>query len=147
MLVMKFPPGTSLPSAAELKARFVRFGALDQSGTRVFWKSSTCRVVFRYKVDAQAACKYANGNNTLFGNVKVRYSLRDFEASTNEVGDSDKSRGDDASNETPRSKDPIVEREREINISISISCAGNNPAEVHFEESNRRRGRAGKQRW
>ncbi|KAK3199959.1 hypothetical protein Dsin_023374 [Dipteronia sinensis] len=112
MLVMKFPPGTSLPSAAELKARFGRFGALDQSGTRVFWKSSTCRVVFRYKVDAQAACKYANGNNTLFGNVKVRYSLRDFEASTNEVGDSDKSRGDDVSNETPRSKDPIVERER-----------------------------------
>ncbi|KAK2640349.1 hypothetical protein Ddye_028144 [Dipteronia dyeriana] len=112
MLVMKFPPGTSLPSAAELKARFGRFGALDQSGTRVFWKSSTCRVVFRYKVDAQAACKYANGNNTLFGNVKVRYSLRDFEASTNEVGDLDKSRGDDASNETPRSKDAIVERER-----------------------------------
>ncbi|KAI9185455.1 hypothetical protein LWI28_007396 [Acer negundo] len=113
MLVMKFPPGTSLPSAAELKARFGRFGALDQSGTRVFWKSSTCRVVFRYKVDAQAACKYANGNNTLFGNVKVRYSLRDFEASTNEVGDSDKSRGEDAaSNETPRSKDGIVERER-----------------------------------
>ncbi|KAH7574688.1 hypothetical protein JRO89_XS03G0331100 [Xanthoceras sorbifolium] len=110
MLVMKFPPGTSLPSAAELKARFGRFGPLDQSGTRVFWKSSSCRVVFRYKVDAHAAFKYANGNNALFGNVKVRYSLRDFEASTNEVADSDKSRGDDATNETPRSKDPMVER-------------------------------------
>ncbi|KAJ0253130.1 Uncharacterized protein HA466_0122090 [Hirschfeldia incana] len=80
MLVMKFPPGTSLPSPALLKARFGRFGLLDQSAIRVFWKSSTCRVVFLYKADAQTAFRYATGNNALFGNVNVRYFLRDVDA-------------------------------------------------------------------
>lgn len=108
MLVMKFPPETSLPSAAELKARFGRFGSIDQSAIRVFWKSSTCRVVFRHKADAQAAYRYANGNNTLFGNVKVRYILREVEAPAPEVPDFDKVRGDDPSNEMSRIKDPTV---------------------------------------
>ncbi|CAI0459938.1 unnamed protein product [Linum tenue] len=77
MLVMKFPPRTNLPSVAELKARFARFGSIDPSAIRVFWKSSTCRVVFRYRQDAEAALKYANRNSYLFGNVDVKYSLRD----------------------------------------------------------------------
>ncbi|RVW55617.1 hypothetical protein CK203_088094 [Vitis vinifera] len=34
MLMMKFPPKTTLPSIPELKARFVRFGPLDHSATR-----------------------------------------------------------------------------------------------------------------
>ncbi|XP_031253836.1 uncharacterized protein LOC116111826 [Pistacia vera] len=110
MLVMKFPPGTSLPSAAELKARFGRFGSIDQSAIRVFWKSSTCRVVFRYKADAQAACKYANGNNALFGNVNVRYIVREVEAPAAEAPDTDKSRGDDPPVETVRIKDPMLDR-------------------------------------
>lgn len=110
MLVMKFPPETSLPSAAELKARFGRFGSLDQSAIRVFWKSFTCRVVFKHKADAQAAYKYANGNNTLFGNVKVRYILREVEAPAPEVPDFDKVRGDESSYETPRIKDPVADR-------------------------------------
>ncbi|XWS24867.1 hypothetical protein CRYUN_Cryun27aG0021800 [Craigia yunnanensis] len=110
MLVMKFPPQVSLPSVAELKARFGRFGSLDQSAIRVFWKSATCRVVFRYKIDAQAAYRYANGTNSLFGNVNVRYHLRSVEASTTEALDSDKARGDDTASETIRVKDPVVER-------------------------------------
>ncbi|CAN1161448.1 PWWP domain-containing protein 1 [Linum perenne] len=81
MLVMKFPPQTSLPSPAELKARLARFGPLDQSATRVFWKSSTCRVVYRYKLDAEAAIRYATRKNSnLFGNVDVKYTLRDVMA-------------------------------------------------------------------
>ncbi|KAJ6434464.1 hypothetical protein OIU84_018056 [Salix udensis] len=72
MLMLKFPPETSLPSAAQLKARFARFGSIDQSAIRVFWKSSQCRVVFRRKLDAQAALKYALGNKSLFGDVNVR---------------------------------------------------------------------------
>ncbi|KAK8474371.1 hypothetical protein V6N13_012471 [Hibiscus sabdariffa] len=110
MLVMKFPPQVSLPSVAELKARFGRFGSLDQSAIRVFWKTSTCRVVFRYKIDAQAAYRYANGTNSLFGNVDVRYHLRSVEAPTAEALDSGKGRGDDTIGETIRVKEPVVER-------------------------------------
>lgn len=79
MLVMKFPPNTSLPSVAELKARFARFGTLDYSSLRVFWKTSTCRVVFQHKPDAVSAYKYAVGNGSLFGNVNVRYFVREVE--------------------------------------------------------------------
>ncbi|KAF2307259.1 hypothetical protein GH714_025857 [Hevea brasiliensis] len=111
MLVMKFPPGTSLPSVAELKARFARFGSIDQSAIRVFWQSSTCRVVFRHKLDAQAAYKYAVGNNSLFGNdVNVRYTVREVGAPAPEAPESDKGREDDTSVEAPRLKDPANER-------------------------------------
>ncbi|KAF8053986.1 hypothetical protein N665_1358s0021 [Sinapis alba] len=95
MLVMKFPPGTSLPSPALLKARFGRFGLLDQSAIRVFWKSSTCRVVFLYKADAQTAFRYATGNNSLFGNVNVRYFLRDADAPKAEPNEPENAKEDD----------------------------------------------------
>ncbi|XP_039039888.1 uncharacterized protein LOC120177972 isoform X2 [Hibiscus syriacus] len=114
MLVMKFPPEVSLPSAAQLKARFGRFGALDQSAIRVFYKSSTCRVVFRHKIDAQAAYRYANGTNSLFGNVNVRYHLRSVEAPTAEALDSDKGRGDTTTGETIPVKDSVVERSASV---------------------------------
>ncbi|KAH7543049.1 hypothetical protein FEM48_Zijuj02G0141900 [Ziziphus jujuba var. spinosa] len=106
-LVVKFPPQISLPSPAELKARFARFGPMDQSGLRVFWKSSTCRVVFLYKSDAQAAYKYAVGNNSLFGNFSVRCYLREVEVPGPEVPESGKGHGDDNPMET-RVKDPAV---------------------------------------
>ncbi|XP_010495539.1 PREDICTED: uncharacterized protein LOC104772645 [Camelina sativa] len=95
MLVMKFPPDTSLPSAALLKARFGRFGLLDQSAIRVFWKSSTCRVVFLYKADAQTAFRYATGNNSLFGNVNVKYFLRDVDAPKAEPREPENTKEDD----------------------------------------------------
>ncbi|CAA7024711.1 unnamed protein product [Microthlaspi erraticum] len=95
MLVMKFPPGTSLPSSALLKARFGRFGLLDQSAIRVFWKSSTCRVVFLYKADAQTAFRYASGNSSLFGNVNVRYFLRDVDAPKAEPQEPENAKEDD----------------------------------------------------
>ncbi|XP_068659096.1 PWWP domain-containing protein 1-like [Aristolochia californica] len=79
LLVMKFPPRTTLPSVPQLKARFARFGPLDLSGTRIFWKSSSCRVVFKHKSDAQAAFNYATRNNTLFGHMKVTYNLKEYE--------------------------------------------------------------------
>ncbi|KAF8018092.1 hypothetical protein BT93_H3101 [Corymbia citriodora subsp. variegata] len=110
ILVMKFPPGTSLPSVTELKARFARFGPLDYSGIRVFWKSSTCRVVFHRKLDAEAAYKYAAGNNNLFGNAGVRYSLRDAEVPASEASESGKGRGNDSVHDTPRLKDASTER-------------------------------------
>ncbi|KAI9099124.1 hypothetical protein K1719_024891 [Acacia pycnantha] len=108
MLVIKFPPQTSLPSVAELKARFARFGPIDQSGLRVFWTTSTCRVVFLRKNDAQAAYKYALGNNSLFGNVVVRCHLRKLGDSAAEDSEAAKVRGDDSATLTPRTKDPAV---------------------------------------
>lgn len=110
MLLMKFPPRTSLPSIAELKARFVRFGPLDHSSTRVFWKSLTCRVVFRYKHDAEAAHRYAVKNNSLFGNVSVKYTLRELEVVAPELPDSGKGRGEDTSSETPQPRDAAAEQ-------------------------------------
>lgn len=101
MLVMKFPPKTSLPSVAELKARFARFGPLDYDSIRVFWKSSTCRVVFQHKLDAQAACKYASGNSSLFGNGSVRCHIRPVDLPGPE----------ETPSETLRSKDLDSERQ------------------------------------
>lgn len=86
MLVMKFPDGAALPSIPQLKAKFARFGPLDQSGTRVFWKSYTCRLVYQHKIDAQAALKFAVGSSNLFGNANVRCYIREVE---NEAADSE----------------------------------------------------------
>ncbi|XP_065854530.1 PWWP domain-containing protein 1 [Euphorbia lathyris] len=112
MLIMKFPPQTSLPSIAELKAKFIRFGSIDQSAIRVFWATSTCRVVFRHKLDAQAAYRSALANNSLFNDVSVRYSLREVGgAPASEAAEFDKGRGDDSLIDSTRAKDPTVERQ------------------------------------
>ncbi|XP_058083168.1 PWWP domain-containing protein 1-like [Magnolia sinica] len=95
-LVMKFPPRTTLPSQPQLKARFARFGPLDLSGTRVYWKSLTCRVVFRHKADAEAAYDHAIRNNTLFGHIRVRYHLRELETPAPEIPEAGKRRIDDS---------------------------------------------------
>ncbi|KAJ6876766.1 hypothetical protein NC651_029694 [Populus alba x Populus x berolinensis] len=108
MLVLRFPPETSLPSAAQLKARFARFGSIDQSAIRVFWKSSQCHVVFRRKLDAQAALKYALGNKSLFGDVNVRYNIREVGAPASEAPESDKSR-DDTSVDAAQAEDPLAD--------------------------------------
>ncbi|CAH9073745.1 unnamed protein product [Cuscuta epithymum] len=80
MLIMKFPPKGALPSIPELKVKFSRFGALDHSATRVYWKSSTCRLVYRYKKHAEAALRYAESTTHLFGNADVKCSLREADA-------------------------------------------------------------------
>ncbi|KAI0512295.1 hypothetical protein KFK09_012934 [Dendrobium nobile] len=79
-LVMKFPPRSTLPSPTNLKARFARFGPLDLSGTRISWKSYICKVLFKYKSNAQSAFNFVQSND-LFGQVKVSYCLRDLEVS------------------------------------------------------------------
>ncbi|KAL5566046.1 hypothetical protein UlMin_029210 [Ulmus minor] len=106
MLVMRFPPQTNLPSPAELKARFARFGPMDQAGLRVFWKSSTCRIVFLHKSDAQAACKYALANTTLFGNINVKYYTKEVGAPAHDFPESGKNQADESPNDNFRAKDP-----------------------------------------
>ncbi|XP_062179644.1 PWWP domain-containing protein 1-like isoform X2 [Phragmites australis] len=82
-LMMKFPVQSTLPSVASLKARFARFGPLDVDGIRVYWKSHMCRVVYRFRSDAEAALKYAR-RNAMFGQVDPHYQLREAESSSGE---------------------------------------------------------------
>ncbi|XP_058078068.1 PWWP domain-containing protein 1-like isoform X2 [Magnolia sinica] len=84
-LVMKFTPQSSLPSIPQLKARFARFGPLEHDATRVYWKSWTCKVVFKYNSDAQAAYNHAIQNKALFGQMKVNYRLRELDLPALEV--------------------------------------------------------------
>lgn len=81
-LVLKFPPRTTLPSVATLKAKFARFGSLIEGATRVYWKSYSCKVVFKHKPDAQAAINYARKYDLLFGQFKVQYHIRELDPST-----------------------------------------------------------------
>ncbi|XP_074571076.1 PWWP domain-containing protein 1-like [Curcuma longa] len=82
-LMMKFPPETTLPSIASLKARFARFGPLELPATRVYWKSYSCKVVYKFKPDAEAALNYARANE-MFGQVKVHFYLRDADTQSQE---------------------------------------------------------------
>ncbi|WOH04590.1 hypothetical protein DCAR_0624000 [Daucus carota subsp. sativus] len=108
MLVMKFPPQGTLPSMMELKARFARFGQLDHSATRIFWKSSTCRLVYRRRVDAEAACRFASTHN-LFGNADVRYFTREVEVAAS-VAEQGKVHKDDSSVGNSQLTDSAVEQ-------------------------------------
>ncbi|KAM3378120.1 PWWP domain-containing protein 1 [Capsicum galapagoense] len=94
MLVMKFPPNGSLPSIPELKAKFARFGALDHSATRVFWKSSTCRLVYQNRDHAVQAFRFASNNTNLFGNTNVRCHIREVAAEAQDTETTKVSRED-----------------------------------------------------
>ncbi|KAI3713797.1 hypothetical protein L1987_72383 [Smallanthus sonchifolius] len=73
---MRFPPGTTLPSASELKAKFSRFGPIDTSSIRISWVKSRCTLVFIKKSDAEEAYAHAVKNKKLFGQIKVTYRLQ-----------------------------------------------------------------------
>ncbi|KAJ4847052.1 hypothetical protein Tsubulata_037445 [Turnera subulata] len=75
MLIIKFPRQSILPSVSELEAKFGSFGPFD-STPRVFWKSSTCRIIFKYECDAQVARRYAVQDRTLFGHVNINYDVQ-----------------------------------------------------------------------
>lgn len=111
MLVMKFPIGAALPSSSELKAKFARFGPLDHSGTRIFWKSFTCRLVYQHKIDAQAALKFASSTTNLFGNTNVKCHIREVPVETSET-ESAKVQKEDPFNGAPHSlsrDSPVVQ--------------------------------------
>ncbi|CAL4895689.1 unnamed protein product [Urochloa decumbens] len=75
-LIVRFPLQSTLPSVASLKARFARFGPLNVEGIRVYWKSHSCRVVYNFRSDAEAALRYAQ-SNAMFGQVGATYSIKD----------------------------------------------------------------------
>ncbi|GAB4835810.1 hypothetical protein Ancab_000726 [Ancistrocladus abbreviatus] len=102
-LMMKYPPGSSLPSSTELRARFIRFGPMDTSGNRIFYKTNTCRVMFLYKEDAQKAYGLCVGNKSVYPNV--RFSLKPV--SVQDPPDvSQSSRGEEMTNDPPRAAAP-----------------------------------------
>ncbi|XP_076900747.1 PWWP domain-containing protein 1-like [Bidens hawaiensis] len=82
MLILKFPQGGSLPSFSELKARFMRYGPMDHSATKILRKTFSCEVVFRHKAHAQVAYRSVVESSGLFGNTGVKCTLMD-------VGDMD----------------------------------------------------------
>ncbi|KAF5954712.1 hypothetical protein HYC85_007568 [Camellia sinensis] len=91
MLTMKFPLHSKLPSVPELKAKFVRFGSLYESATRVFQNSSTAKVVFKNKSSAEAAYNHVVLNRTFLGNIKVNYRLQVLNVSAPELPESGES--------------------------------------------------------
>ncbi|KAI7741665.1 hypothetical protein M8C21_005363 [Ambrosia artemisiifolia] len=78
MLMIKFPQGGSLPSINELKARFARYGPMDHSATRIYWKTFMCRVVYSHKSNAEAAYRFVVGSSSLFGNTNIKCNLKEF---------------------------------------------------------------------
>lgn len=114
MLMMKFPPETTLLSIPELKAKFVNFGPLHPSATRVFWGSSTCQVVFKYKRDAQEAHAFATQNSSFFGSPKVNYHLRAYELPASQLPESGKMVLENTFN-----LDPIL---KSTNVAASLTC-------------------------
>ncbi|KAL5996048.1 hypothetical protein ACLOJK_026121 [Asimina triloba] len=94
-LMMKFPPRTSLPSIPHLKAKFARFGQIDHDATRVYWNTWMCKVVFKFKADAQAAYNHAIQSKSLFGPVEVSYRLRELELPAPEVSEESKQPAED----------------------------------------------------
>ncbi|KAJ6876757.1 hypothetical protein NC651_029686 [Populus alba x Populus x berolinensis] len=63
---------------------------------------------FAETLDAQAALKYALGNKSLFGDVNVRYNIREVGAPASEAPESDKSR-DDTSVDAAQAEDPLAD--------------------------------------
>ncbi|CAI8603469.1 unnamed protein product [Vicia faba] len=106
-LAIYFPPMAPLPSIAELKARFGRFGRIHKSSLRVFSNLSACRVVFMQKDDAEEAYKFSVANQSLFGIAGVRYFLRALERSSHNIPEVAKASEDiDHASETKHIKDP-----------------------------------------
>ncbi|CAA3027791.1 Hypothetical predicted protein [Olea europaea subsp. europaea] len=121
MLVMKFPQGGALPSIAELKAKFARFGPLDHSGTRVFWKTYTCRLVYQSKVHAQAALKFASGSNNLFGNTNVRCYIREMEVEGQESEQAKVQKDDLLTGASQQPKDYVAEQRVAAKLSLPLN--------------------------
>ncbi|KAI5398555.1 hypothetical protein KIW84_064074 [Lathyrus oleraceus] len=104
-LAIYFPPMAPLPSIAELKARFGRFGRIHKSSLRVFSNLSACRVVFMHKDDAEAAYTFSVANQSLFGVAGVRYFLRALERSSHNISEVAKA-SEDIDHATKHIKDP-----------------------------------------
>ncbi|EYU45556.1 hypothetical protein ABFS82_14G009000 [Erythranthe guttata] len=83
-MIIQFPPQGRLPSTSELKAKFARFGPFYEPGIKLFWKSSTCQVVFMCRSKAEAAYNHAVQNSPLFGESEAVYYLLPSEGSVSE---------------------------------------------------------------
>lgn len=82
-LVLKFQPNSEpLPSEQEVRARFARFGPLenDGRGTRVSTATKMGMVVYKFRSHAEAALSYSR-NQAMFGDqIEYRGYLVDFGA-------------------------------------------------------------------
>nr|XP_016435388.1 PREDICTED: uncharacterized protein LOC107761656 [Nicotiana tabacum] len=128
MLIMKFPPNGALPSIPELKAKFARFGTMDHSATRVFWKSSTCRLVYQYRDHAVGAYRFASASNNLFGNPNVRCYIREVAAEAQDA-ETTKVPKEDVAAETSAAKDGAADSRSSTMPGQLKSCLKKPPGE------------------
>ncbi|OVA14837.1 hypothetical protein BVC80_8955g1 [Macleaya cordata] len=99
MMVLMFPPRTTLPSIPELKVRFARFGPLDYSTLRLGWALAKNKTLYRVWWLKQGQYWYTCERGVT---VKVNYQLKDVLVPAPKVPlESAKRRPDEAFDEVP----------------------------------------------
>ncbi|KAK9126836.1 hypothetical protein Scep_015682 [Stephania cephalantha] len=73
-LILNFPEVNSIPSERNLNRIFSRFGPLKEAETEITKDTSSARVVFKKRIDAEVACNSA-GKFSIFGSTVVTYQL------------------------------------------------------------------------
>ncbi|XP_038977012.1 uncharacterized protein LOC113461433 [Phoenix dactylifera] len=71
-LHMKFPKDFKLPSKEQLEKKFLLFGPLDCSKTKLFFYTGAAQVVFLNQADADSAYRCVKKKN-VFGHANVRF--------------------------------------------------------------------------
>ncbi|EHA8586553.1 putative Serine/threonine-protein kinase ATM [Cocos nucifera] len=77
-LHMKFPRGFNLPSKEQLEKKFLPFGPLDCSKTKLFFYTGAAQVVFLNQADADSAYRCVKNKN-VFGHANVRFWFDEHE--------------------------------------------------------------------
>ncbi|KAK9154140.1 hypothetical protein Sjap_001620 [Stephania japonica] len=73
-LILNFPEVNSIPLDRNLNRIFSRFGPLKEAETEVMKDTSSARVVFKKRTDAEVACNSA-AKFSIFGSTVVTYQL------------------------------------------------------------------------
>ncbi|CAL9040951.1 unnamed protein product [Musa banksii] len=68
-LLLKFAPGTALPSKGDIISRFSIYGPVDKSDTEILQGSHCIRVAFKRGMDAEKALKNLDGSGSLESSV------------------------------------------------------------------------------
>ncbi|GAB4849213.1 hypothetical protein Ancab_004023 [Ancistrocladus abbreviatus] len=75
VLLLTFPPEFSLPSKDDLNKMYRKFGALNDTKTKVFPRSSSAKIFFLSNSDAEEAL-ICSQKSSPFGHAKVSYKIQ-----------------------------------------------------------------------
>ncbi|KAK4388454.1 hypothetical protein Sango_2452000 [Sesamum angolense] len=90
MMIIKFSPHARMLFVQDVKEEFADFGPFSESAVRIFWKSSTCRIVFTCKSKVQRAYHHGLQKRNLFGMSQASYYIQTFKGSAAELANSSK---------------------------------------------------------